>query len=204
MLNIPAIDKQEWRPAVYNGRKIKNLWVSNYGFMRRKTKAGGFGQVSRGTPYFNKSAKGRLSQYMVMVVFEEAAKGQKLRTCVNLHRVLCCTFQGVTFKSGYDVDHIDHNVSNAFVGTRKGKYLDGNLRCVTHSQNMKNRPVVRPRARSLTPKAGEWIYRIKLELGVTRLSALPKAYINEYQRIRYYELRGREVKPRTIALRASA
>lgn len=204
MRKIPAIDEQEWRPAVYNGRAIKNLWVSNYGFMRRMTKAGGFGQVTRGTPYFNKRAKGRLSQYMVMVVFEEAEEGQKLRTCVNLHRVVCCTFQGVVFERGQDVDHIDHDVSDAYVGSAEGNYRDGNLRCVSHSENMYNRPMAKPRLNSMTPIAGQWAYRMKLALDCPRLEDLPKAYRNEYNRIRYYEIRGREVHPRTISLSESA
>jgi len=203
MNNIPAYDEQEWKPAIYNGRSIKNLWVSNYGYMRRQTKAGGFGQITKGTPSFNRANKNRLRQYMVMVAFAETEEGQKPRTCVNLHRVICCTFQGVRFDipgERMDVDHIDHNVSNAFVGTKEGGYRDGNLRAVTHKMNMRNRDVIKPRTDSRTPMAGEYAYRMKLELGCQTIADLPIAYRREYARIRYAELHPEcEKKERTIA-----
>lgn len=204
MNKIPAFNEQEWKPAIYNGRAIKGLWVSNYGFMRRETACGCLGQVSRGTPSFNKKNNNRLRQYMVMVTFTEAEEGQKKRTCVNLHRVICCTFQGVRFDvegQRMDVDHIDHDVSNAFVGTKEGEYKDGNLRCVTHQENMHNRPMAKPRQNSLTPIASAYAYRMKLELGCHTLADLPIAYRREYARLRYCENHSKPAIPMTIDLR---
>jgi len=189
MNTIPAINEQEWRPAIYNGRPVKNLVVSNYGFYRRYTKLGTLGQMSRGTPSFNKQNRNRLRQMMVTITFADPIEGAKSHTTVNLHRVICCTFRGDIFEKGDDVDHIDHDVSNGFLG---------NLRKCTHAENMHNRPTLKPRLNTKSPVAAAYGYRIRLTLGCRRIQDLPIAYQREYHRLISCERSGRPAIPRSI------
>lgn len=201
-LPIPAINAENevWLPAIYNGRPIKGMIVSNHGWYRRLNKTGGYGQESKGTPSFNRACKNRLRQFMVTITFDDKLEGEKHCTTVNLHRVLCCTFQGVIFAHGDDVDHKDLNVANGYVGSPEGNFFDGNLRKVTHSENMHNRGVVRRTTGLRSPVASEYGYRIRMQLGCRRLIDLPKPYLNEYYRLVSAEHRGRPAIPRTITM----
>lgn len=204
MKNIPFINDQEWKPAVYNGMAIKNLLISNYGLIRR-IKNGIPGQVTRGTPVFHKNPKtkqrGRLSMFEACVTFIDAPAGVKTCRAVNVDRIACCTFKGDFFNKGFDVDHIDRDVENGFVGTAAKNYTDGNLRCVTRSENMKNQGARKPRTGIKCPVASEFQYKIKLQLGLRNIAEFPRAYIREYRRLRYAELHGLPAIPRTINLR---
>lgn len=197
MNNILAFNEQVWLPAVYNGRRIKNMVVSNYGWFRRYNADGVLGQCSRGTPCFNRN-DGRLNQYMVTITFADPIKGQPSRTTVNLHRVLCCTFKGDVFAKGDDVKHKDYDVSNGFVGTAEKNYTDGNLVRCTHDQNMKNIRMAKPKTNFFTPVASAYGYRMKLTLGVKRIADLPLAYRREYRRLQKCERAGFPAIPSDI------
>ena len=180
-------NKAEWRPAIYNGRAVKYLLVNNLGQMRRIVN--GFpSQVSNGTPSFNKKAKNRLRQMMVTITYADVVEGAKAHTTVNLHRVILCTFQGVVFTKGMDVDHIDRNVANGRLE---------NLRACTHKRNMENRGLIRfDNCRCKI--ASDYGWRMRIQLGCRRLIDLPKAYRNEYSRLIRCEKLGLPAIPRAI------
>lgn len=177
----------EWRPAIYNGRPIKNLLVSNLGQMRRIVN-GVPSQVSNGTPSFNKKSKNRLRQMMVSIAFGDVVEGTKAHTTVNLHRVVLCTFKGVIFEKGMDVDHLDRDVSNGRLE---------NLRACTHTKNMENRGMIR-RDKCRCKVASDYGWRMRIQLGCRRLDDLPRAYRNEYARLIRCEKLGLPAVPRPI------
>ena len=187
MITAEEFSTADWRPAIYNGRPIKNLLVNQYGQMRRIVN-GIPSQVSNGTPSFNKKSKNRLRQMMVTITFADVVEGAKAFTTVNLHRVILCTFKGVTFTKGMDVDHIDRNVSNGRLE---------NLRACTHSKNMENRGIIRC-DNCRCKIASEYGYRMRIQLGCRRLIDLPKAYRNEYARLIRCEKLGLPAVPRAI------
>lgn len=187
MITTEEFINAEWRPAIYNGRPIKNLLVSNLGQMRRLVN-GVPSQVSNGTPSFNKKSKNRLRQMMVSIAYADVVEGAKARTTVNLHRVVLCTFKGVIFEKGMDVDHLDRNVANGRLE---------NLRACTHTVNMANRAIIR-RDTGRCKIASEYGYRMRIQLGCRRLIDLPKAYRNEYARLIRCEKFGLPAIPRPI------
>lgn len=187
MITAEEFATAEWRPAIYNGRPIKNLLVNNLGQMRRLVN-GIPSQVSNGTPSFNKKSKNRLRQMMVTITFADVVEGAKARTTVNLHRVILCTFKGVVFEKHMDVDHIDRNVANGRLE---------NLRACTHTVNMANRSIIR-RDTCRCKIASEYGYRMRIQLGARRLADLPKAYLNEYARLIRCEKLGLPAIPRAI------
>lgn len=194
-------DNEVWLPAIYNGRPIKGMIVSNYGWFRRETKAGGYGQESKGTPNFNKQNRNRLRQFGVSVTWADWHEGEHRNTTVNLHRIICCTFQDAFFGPGYEVDHIDRNVANSFVGTPEGDFKDGNLRCVTRAVNQLNKGIIR---RKYDTVASDYGYKMRLQFGVRRIADLPVAYRREYYRLLNGENAGRQMTPRTIDLKKGA
>lgn len=201
MKQVPYINEQEWRPAVYNGQPIKNMLISNYGFYRRLTKLGTPGQISRGTPSIAKEYGGRLRMYMVSCSFDKELPGKKTtHTTLNIDRISCSTFLGTNWEKGMEVDHLDRDVNNGFVGSGMNGYKDGNLRPCDHKTNMANRNVIPPRRSSKSPIAGAYAYKMKLQLGCQRIADLPRAYRNEYQRLVTAENRGKPAIPRPINL----
>lgn len=187
MITAEEFRTADWRPAIYNGRPIKNLQVNQYGQMRR-VRNGLPGQVTNGTPSFNKKSKNRLRQMMVTITFADVVEGAKAFTTVNLHRVILCTFKGVVFEKHMDVDHIDRNVANGRLE---------NLRACTHTVNMANRAIIR-RDTGRCKIASEYGYRMRIQLGCRRLIDLPKAYRNEYARLIRCEKLGMPAIPRAI------
>lgn len=187
MITAEEFRTAEWRPAIYNGRPIKHLLVSNLGQMRR-IHNGIPGQVTNGTPSFNKKSKNRLRQMMVTITFADVVEGALAHTTVNLHRVILCTFKGVIFEKHMDVDHIDRNVANGRLE---------NLRACTHTVNMANRSIIR-RETCRSKVASEYGYRMRIQLGCRRLVDLPKAYLNEYARLVRCEKLGLPAIPRAI------
>lgn len=187
MITTEEFMNADWRPAIYNGRPIKNLLVNQYGQMRRIIN-GIPSQVSNGTPSFNKKSKNRLRQMMVTITFADVVEGAKAHTTVNLHRVILCTFKGVVFEKHMDVDHIDRNVANGRLE---------NLRACTHTVNMANRAIIR-RDTCRCKIASEYGYRMRIQLGCRRLIDLPKAYLNEYARLIRCEKLGLPAVPRAI------
>ena len=180
--------EMEWKPAVYNGIPVKNLEVSDYGFIRRRTK-NGIGQTTRGTPNFNRENNNRLRQFMVCCTFVEPLPNGKTHTTVNVDRIVLCTFKGDVFGQKEDVDHIDKNVLNGHVK---------NLRKLSHSDNMLNTNLHPPRPGTSVPVASEYRYRMLLALNCSRLVDLPSAYRSEYHRLRKCERLGLPAVPRRI------
>lgn len=201
-MNTTRIDfsKMEWRPAIYNGVAIKGMLVSNYGFFRRfNRKTGGYGQVSRGTPSYNKQSKNRLRMFMVSCSFDDVLPGRGCsRTTLNIDRITCSTFLGTFWYKGMDVDHLDHNVANGFVGSEEYDYKNGNLRPCTHAENMQNMPIRAPRKPDSV--AAQYAYKMKLQLNIMRTSDLPIAYRREYWRLAHAEKHGLPAIPRAITL----
>lgn len=187
MITAEEFRTADWRPAIYNGRHIKNLQVNQYGQMRR-VRNGLPGQVTNGTPSFNKKSKNRLRQMMVTITFADVVEGAKAFTTVNLHRVILCTFKGVVFEKHMDVDHIDRDVSN-------GKLE--NLRACTHSKNMENRGMIRHDS-CRCKVASDYGWRMRIQLGCRRLADLPRVYRNEYARLIRCEKLGMPAIPRAI------
>lgn len=188
-LNFKEMDlsNTKWRAAVYNGRPIFNLLVSDCGAMRRIDKKTGLpGPVSFGIPNYNKENGNRMRQMMVSVNF---GKGEN--TTVNLHRVILCTFKDVVFGKGEDVDHIDMNPANGSLE---------NLRKLTHRENTACRNLREPSKTSKSPIASQYRHAMCLRLNVKRVADLPHAVFNEYHRLKTCEYQGRPAIPRRISL----
>ena len=187
-LNFKEMDlsNTKWRAAVYNGRPIFNLLVSDCGAMRRIDKKTGLpGPVSFGIPNFNKANGNRMRQMMVSVTF-----GPKDCTTVNLHRVILCTFKGEMFEKGEDLDHIDLNPYNGNIS---------NLRKISHRENVLHRNLRKPLKNTKSPIAAQYRYSMCLRLNVKRLVDLPHAVFNEYHRLKACEYAGLPAIPRKIS-----
>lgn len=163
---------EHWKPAIYDGKPVAGLFVSDRGRMRR----GRFGQITRGSASYG---DGRLKQMMVCVADPEYKHGHR---AVNLHRVVLETFTRVKWVKGYQVDHINHEVADGRLE---------NLRMVSRSVNMRNRRLPPPRLGGKCPKASLYRYNNCLRYGVHRLVDLPRPILNEYHRIRMAEHRAR-------------
>lgn len=154
---------ENWAPAIYNGRLIDGLYVSDKGWMRR----GRWGQTSKGTAAIDPKHPAYIKQMMVCIKDED----YKLKhRAVNLHRIVLETFGGVTWVPGCQVDHIDRNTTNGVLS---------NLRMVTRAENMRNRSLVPPTS------APSSIYRYAQckKFDVRRLKDLPNYVIREYRRM---------------------
>ena len=174
-----------WKEAVYNGERIPGLLVSDTGYMRRVDRYGNRGQVSKGTPNFNRSNNNnRLRQFMVCITTEKG-----VHRTVNLHRVILCTFTGCIFKKGDDLDHIDCNVANGGLS---------NLQKLTHAENCAKKNIVPAKLDGPCPIASQYRYQVCLQLNCRTLKELPRAYFNEYYRLRACEQHGRPAVPKRI------
>lgn len=152
----------EWRQAIYNGKLVNNLFVSNTGLMRR----GADGEITRGTPNYDRRHK-YIRSYEVCIMDPDYKWKHR---AVNLHRIVYETFTELPWIDGNQLDHIDR--------TKRGD-ID-NLRCVTRSENMKNRGPYQPVAglpHSL------FRYRMQLKYGVDRLSQLPPEIQKQYHKM---------------------
>ena len=174
----------QWRPAMYNGEPVIGLLVSDTGLMRRVDRYGQGGQVSCGTPNFNKANGNRLRQFEVCITTK---KGD--HRCVNLHRIVYETFTGDIIEKGYDLDHIDCNVANGCIE---------NLQKLTHSENCRKKNLLKPRTNIKTPIAAQYRYQMCLQLNCRTLAELPRAYFREYYRLASCERRGVPAIPRRI------
>lgn len=154
---------EHWAPAIYNGRLVDGLYVSDQGWMRR----GRWGQISKGTPAIDPRHPSYIKQMMVCVKDED----YKLKhRAVNLHRIVLETFTGVKWVDGCQLDHINRCTTDGRVE---------NLRMVTRQQNMQNRSLVPPTS------APSSIYRYAqcCKFNVRRLKDLPTYVIREYRRM---------------------
>lgn len=152
----------EWRQAVYNGKQVPNLFVSNTGFMRR----GIDGEVTRGTPNYDR--KKRYIRSYEVCIMDPSYKWK--HRAVNLHRIVYETFTGNPWVDGCQLDHIDR--------TKRGDIE--NLRCVSRAENIRNRGPFQP-----VPGLPHSLFRFRMQLkyGVDRLSQLPPEVIREYLRM---------------------
>ena len=163
---------ENWRLGIYDGHQVDDLYVSDRGRMRR----GRYGQITRGSASYG---DGRLKQMMVCIKDHEYKWGFR---CVNLHRIVLETFTGVKWVKHYQVDHINHDVSDGRVD---------NLRMVSCKENNRNRRLREPRFNVRCPRASLFRYNQCLKYGVKRLQDLPRIIFNEYHRIRMTEHRER-------------
>ena len=165
---------ENWAPAIYDGKVIENLYVSDHGWMRR----GRLGQESKGTPGIDPKHPSYIKQMMVCIKDEDYKRKHR---AVNLHRIVLETFGGVKWVDGCQVDHIDRNTTNGVLG---------NLRMVTRKENMQNRSL-RPPTHS--PSS---IYRYAQcqKFAVRRLKDLPDNVQKAYFRM---------VKAESVARRAN-
>ena len=177
------IEKCKWKKAVYGGQPVTGLLVSNTGLMRRVDRYGQKGQVTAGTPNFDK-ATGRLRQFMVCITTDK-----NCHRCVNLHRIIYETFKGEQFGHLEDVDHIDNNVANGHIS---------NLQKLSHKENCLKKNIQPPRKTTKAPIASMYRYQICLQLNCRTLKQLPRPYINEYYRLRYCEVHGLPAIPKSI------
>lgn len=171
MFTLASCPGETWKAAIYDGKPVAGLFVSDRGRMRR-----GLGQITRGSACYG---DGRLKQMMVCI----ADPGYKHKhRAVNLHRIVLETFTGVKWVPGYQVDHVNHEVADGRVE---------NLRMVSRSDNMRNRRLPPPRLGGKCPKASLYRYNQCLKYGAHRLDDLPKIIQREYHRIRIAEHRAR-------------
>lgn len=171
--------REHWVEAIYAGKHVEGLMVSDQGRMRR-----GNGEPGFGTPNIDRE-RGYLRSMQVCIV--DPAYRHRHRA-VNLHRVIWESFNpGEPWVDGNQIDHIDRNVSNGSLG---------NLRQVTRRQNMRNRNLAPAGSRRnrygesvRTPRTSEWRYRECLRCGVRRLRDLPEESRRQYRRMYSRELR---------------
>lgn len=168
-------ENREFVPAIYNGKPVENLWVSEDGWMRRKKRNGEWKEPTRGTPNINKKYNNYLRSYEVLIKDPEYKRPYR---AVNLHRVIYETFTGNPWVDGCQLDHIDRT---------KRCSLD-NLRCVTPHENMLNQNPRRPIEAKKGTKFSNFRYTQLLRFGVNRLVDLPDEVQKEYWRIRWREI----------------
>lgn len=179
------MENREFIPAIYNGKPVRNLWVSKDGWMRRKDRHGDWKEPTLGTPNINRKYNNYLRSYEVLI--DDPDYKWKHRA-VNLHRIVYETFTGFPWVEGNQLDHIDR--------TKRGDV--DNLRCVTPHENMMNqnpRPPIKAKADS---KFSQFRYSQLLRYGVTRLTDLPVEVQKEYWRIRWREISARRKQQKAI------
>lgn len=183
---IKASVNANWKPAIWNGRPVVGLQVSDTGLMRRVDRYGNLGQVTAGTPNFNKDNNNRLRQFMVCITL---SKGE--HRCVNLHRVIYETFTGDRFQPGDDIDHKDCNVANGHLS---------NLQRLSHAENCRKKNLPPPKKNVKARIASWYRYQVCLQLNCLRIKDLPIPYQREYYRLAWCERTGRKAVPRRIGV----
>lgn len=154
---------EHWAPAIYDGKVVDGLYVSDQGWMRR----GRWGQTSKGTPAIDPKHPSYIKQMMVCIKDED----YKLKhRAVNLHRIVLETFGGVTWVPGCQLDHINRCTTDGRVE---------NLRMVTRQQNMQNRNLRPPTSSA----ASIYRYAQCQKFEVRRVADLPIYVQRAYRRM---------------------
>lgn len=154
---------EHWAPAIYDGKTVDGLYVSDHGWMRR----GRWGQSSKGTPAIDPKHPSYIKQMMVCVKDSAYKHGHR---AVNLHRVVLETFTGVSWVDGCQVDHINRCTTDGRVE---------NLRMVTRQENMQNRSLVPP----TNSPASIYRYAQCRRFDVRRVKDLPAYIQRAYRRM---------------------
>ena len=164
--------EERWVPALYAGKPVEGLEVSDQGRMRKNG-----GDPSFGTPNIDREHNYLRS---LQVCVKDAAYKHGHRA-VNLHRVIWESFNpGEPWVEGNQIDHIDRNVRNGRLE---------NLRQVTRKENMRNRSLSVPGRKShlgeecRTPATSQWRYQECLRCGVRRVDDLPLESRRMYMRL---------------------
>ena len=169
--------KERWTPAIYAGKPVENLEVSDQGRMRHPGQEPSFGTENLDRVH------GYLRSYQVCIKDSDYIHNHR---AVNLHRVIWESFHKEPWVEGNQIDHIDRNVRNGNLG---------NLRQVSRAENMANRNLTPPGRRNKygeqcrTPKASAWRYQECLRCGVRRVQDLPEESRKQYHRMYRRELR---------------
>lgn len=113
-----------WKTAVYDGEIYEELYkVSNWGRILslnyRNT-----GKAELMNPYERKDG------YLEVCL----SKNKKTKTCL-IHRLIAETFLDNPERKP-EINHIDEDKTNNFVGTPENDYKDGNLEWKTHKDNI--------------------------------------------------------------------
>lgn len=154
---------EHWAPAIYDGNIVENLYVSDWGWMRR----GRFGQCSKGTPAIDPRHPSYIKQMMVCI--KDSDYKHKHRA-VNLHRVVFETFTNTKWVNGCQIDHINRCTTDGRLE---------NLRMVTRKENMQNRNL-RP---ATTSPASIYRYAQCQRFDVRRIKDLPAYIQRAYRRM---------------------
>jgi len=165
---------EHWAPAIYAGKVVDGLYVSDLGWMRRHR----WGQTSKGTPAIDKRHPSYIKQMMVCIKDPDYKHGHR---AVNLHRIVLETFGGVKWIADCQLDHIDRNPTNGVLG---------NLRMVSRKENMQNRNLVPP----TSSPASIYRYSQCCKFGVRRVKDLPTYVQREYRRMLKAESLARKAK----------
>lgn len=163
---------EHWAEAIYDGRVVDGLYVSDMGRMRR----GRFGRVSNGTPTIDK--KTHYIKQLEVCIKDPGYKHQ--HRAVNLHRIVFETFTGVKWIKGHQLDHIDRCVLHGNVD---------NLRMVTRGENMQNLNLRPPMCQE---ESSLYRYTQCLKFGVRRIADLPIDSKRKYWRLRNAEYKARK------------
>lgn len=154
---------EHWAPAIYDGKVVEGLYVSDQGWMRRHR----WGQTSKGTPAIDPRHPSYIKQMMVCVKDPEYKHGHR---AVNLHRVVLETFTGVKWIKGCQLDHINRCTTDGRVE---------NLRMVTRQQNMQNLNLRPP----TSSPASIYRYAQCRKFDVRRVADLPTYVQRTYRRM---------------------
>lgn len=165
---------EHWAPAIYDGRVIEGLYVSDQGWMRRHR----WGQTSKGTPAIDPKHPAYIKQMMVCVKDPDYKHGHR---AVNLHRVVLETFTGVKWIKGCQLDHINRCTTDGRVE---------NLRMVTRQQNMQNLNLRPP----TSSPASIYRYAQCRKFDVRRVADLPTYVQRTYRRMLKAESVARRTK----------